>query len=265
MSQFEEMSCKVLGVILFLIICLLVVQLNGCTCYDVPPPPSDYIDEVNVGAVMKLARQAAEAGVKRFIFISSIGVLGGYTKEPFNEDMPGNPCSQYGKSKLKAENLLRELSLEDRIDIVIIRPVLVYGEGAPGNFSKLLTMIKKTPLLPFGACFNKRSFISVSNLVDFIKICVTHPKAKNEIFCISDGNDISIKEFTNAISEGLNKNIIQTPVPTFLLRFMAKLIKQDSKIEQLIGDLQVDITKAQRLLGWSPPETMRETMKKLSR
>jgi len=225
----------------------------------------DYINEVNVNGTVNLARQAAKAGVKRFIFISSIGVLGNNTTNtlPFDEHSNAAAHSQYAQSKLDAEIALLKIAKETELEVVIIRPVLVYGEGAPGNFGKLVKLVQKVPFLPFALCCNKRSFISVDNLVDLISTCIDHPKAKNEIFCISDGNDVSIREFTDGIAMGLNKKLIQLPIPVYTLRFLGEIMGKSEPIEQLVGDLQVDSSKARQLLDWNPPFTMTETLSKL--
>ena len=223
----------------------------------------NYINEVNVKGTINLAQQAVKMGVKRFVFISSIGVLGNTTFTPFNEKSPEVPHSPYAESKLQAEKGLLKIARESELEVVIIRPVLVYGRGAPGNFAKLVNLVHKVPILPFALCNNKRSFISVYNLVDFISTCVDHPKAKNEIFCISDGNDVSIRELTDGIAEGLTKKLIQLPIPMSIFKLLGKITGKSEYIEQLIGDLQVDSSKARDLLGWNPPFTMAETLRKL--
>ena len=221
----------------------------------------ELINEVNVEGTVNLARQAIENGVRRFVFISSIGVLGNCTDiEPFNELSNAAAHSPYAISKLKAEIELLALSKSSGLELVIIRPVLVYGSGAPGNFSKLVKLVKLLPFLPFALCKNKRSFISVDNLVDFISVCIVHPKAKNEIFCISDGDDLSIKDFTNNIAKGLSKNIYQLPIPVFILRLIGRLIGKSTLVEQLVGNLQVDTRKAKSVLGWTPVATMSESL-----
>jgi nucleoside-diphosphate-sugar epimerase len=224
----------------------------------------NYINEVNVKGTINLAQQAVEIGVKRFVFISSIGVLGNRTLMPFNEKSSTAPHSSYAESKLKAEIALLKIARESELEVVIIRPVLVYGPGAPGNFAKLVNLVHKLPMLPFALCKNKRSFISVDNLVDFISTCVDHPMAKNEVFCISDGNDVSIREFTDGIAKGLSKNLIQLPIPVSIFKLLGKITGKSEPIEQLIGDLQVDSRKAKKLLNWSPPLTMAETFSKLT-
>lgn len=225
----------------------------------------DYINEVNVNGTINLAQHAATIGVKRFVFISSIGVLGNSTTNllPFDEHSNGAAHSQYSQSKLDAENTLLKIAEETELEVVIIRPVLVYGLSAPGNFGKLVNLVNNVPMLPFALCKNKRSFISVDNLVDFISICIDHPKAKNEIFCISDGHDVSIREFTDGIAKGLNKRLIQLPIPVFIFKLLGKMMGKSEPIEQLIGDLQVDSTKARELLDWLPPLTMAKTLSKL--
>ena len=225
----------------------------------------DDFRDINYLGTVNFAQQAAESGVKRFIFISTIGVHGTRTtKIPFTESSNIACVSEYTKSKYNAEKELLKISSETGMEIVIIRPPLIYGNGAPGNFEKLVNLVHKLPVLPFGLCNNKRSFISVDNLVDFISVCITHPKAKNETFCISDGNDVSIKEFTDGIAKGLNKRLIQVPIPVSVFKLLGKITRKSELIEQLIGDLQVDSSKARYLLDWTPPVTMTETFSKLS-
>jgi nucleoside-diphosphate-sugar epimerase len=222
-----------------------------------------YINKVNVDGTINLALQAAANGVNTFIFMSSIGVLGNKTLSPFNESAPAAPHSPYAESKMQAERALLKIADENEMDVIIIRPVLVYGVGAPGNFAKLLKLVQKTPVLPFALCENKRSFISIDNLVHFILLCIKHPLAKNEIFCISDGTDVSIREFTDKISKGLGKTLIQIPVPIYILRILGKITGRSNLVEQLVGDLQVDSSKARKLLGWTPPVTMDQVLSKL--
>jgi nucleoside-diphosphate-sugar epimerase len=229
----------------------------------------NYIHEVNVEGTVNLALQAFNNGVKRIIFISSIGVLGNQTtnNRVFNEGSPILAQFEYtqSKAKAKAEVELLKIAKDTGLEVVIIRPVLVYGANAPGNFGKLVNIVKKLSILPFGSCKNKRSFISVDNLVDFISVCIEHPKAKNEVFCISDGQDISIKEFTDAIAKGLDKKLLQIAIPNFIFYFLGKITGKADQVVQLTGDLQVDSSKATELIGWKPPFTMGETLQNLSK
>jgi len=226
----------------------------------------NYINEVNVKGTVNLAQQAVKLGVKRFVFISSIGVLGTDTTNalPFNEQSNVSPHSEYSQTKLDAENALLKIAKETGLEVIIIRPVLVYGKGAPGNFEKLTHLVDKVPVLPFASCDNKRSFISVDNLIDFITVCIEHPKAKNEIFCISDGIDISIKEFTNEIAKGLKTRLFQFPMPNFIFNLIGRVTGRQAQIEQLVGDLQVNSNKAKNLLDWTPPFTMADTLSRLT-
>ena len=227
---------------------------------------AEEFNEVNTQGTLHLARIAASSGVKRFVFVSTIGVNGTRTlEEPFSESMETYPHNIYAKSKLNAEIGLWEIAEETGLEVVIIRPVLVYGVDAPGNFGKLVNLVNKVPMLPFALCDNKRSFISVDNLADFIATCVEHPKAKNEIFCISDGVDVSIKEFTNGIAKGLNKSLLQLPVPNFIFKVLGALTGKQDQIDQLVGDLQVDSSKARELLDWTPPFTMADTFSRLTK
>lgn len=225
----------------------------------------DYISEVNVDGTIRLALLAADSGVKRFIFISSIGVFGPQLSAPFSELSPCNPCSPYAESKFKAEQALQEISEQTDLEVVIIRPPLVYGVKAPGNFQRLVRLVQLAPLLPFGLCDNKRSVISIDNLVDFISVCIDHPDAKNDVFCVSDGVDVSIKRFTNEIAKGLGKRMPQFPIPNIIFKMFGAVTGKQDQIYQLIGDLLIDSRKAQNVLGWAPPFTMGYTLSKLER
>jgi nucleoside-diphosphate-sugar epimerase len=218
---------------------------------------------VNVNGAYNLAKQSKDAGVKRFIFISSIGVLGDGNKKPFSEETLESPHSEYAHSKLKAERALQKLSTETGLKLVIIRPVLVYGKNAPGNFGLLTKLVCKLPLTPFGLVNNKRSFISVDNLCNFILLCTSHPKAVGEVFLISDGKSVSTPVFISSIADGLDKYIYHLPVPNFILRFLGSLLGKSKQVGQLIENLEVDCAKARNLLNWTPTETMAQAMFKL--
>ena len=227
------------------------------------PKDIERIREVNVDGTLNLARQAVSNGVKRFVFVSSIGVLGSHSTRPLDEKSPTLPHSPYTATKLLAEESLLGLVKNTGMELVIIRPPLVYGVDAPGNFSKLVSLVERSALLPFGLCENKRSFIAVDNLIDFISICLTHPKAAGEVFCISDGKDVSTKNLTNQIAEGLNRKVLQLPVPVFFLRLLFRLIGKSTQFEQLFSDLQINSAKANQLLGWTPVVSMKNVLCKL--
>ncbi|KJF90576.1 NAD-dependent epimerase/dehydratase family protein [Photobacterium leiognathi] len=222
--------------------------------------------EVNTRGTLKLAEDAVNAGVRRFIFVSSIGVNGSVTKSlPFNSNSKPAPHNNYSLSKLKAEQELLELARNTGLEVVIVRPTLVYGVNAPGNFGLLTKLVKKSPVLPFGLVNNKRSFISVKNLCDLLLVCAKHESAPGHVFLASDGEPISTKEFTNAITKGLGKSVYQLPIPLWCMRFGARLVGKKSISEQLLDNLEVDSSNIFDVLGWVPPYSMEQVMSSLSK
>lgn len=221
---------------------------------------SDY-RAVNVEGTLQLAKSAVNEGVRRFIFVSSLGVNGSFTIEkPFTSFDAANPHNSYAKSKYDAELGLKKIAVETGLEVVIVRPTLVYGPNAPGNFGLLTKFIKKLSFLPFGLVNNKRDFIAVQNLADLLIVCATHPEAAGHTFLASDGKAVSIKDFTNAIAEGLNKKVIQLPIPVPLMHFVAKWLGKSIIAEQLLGNLEVDSSSTNKILGWTPPFTMEQAM-----
>lgn len=216
---------------------------------------------VNTEGTLRLAIKAAEAGVKRFVFVSSIGVNGtnSYDKV-FSHSDQAKPHNSYALSKYNAEMGLWEISKQTGLEVVIIRPTLVYGPNAPGNFGALVRLVNSLRILPFGLANNKRSFIAVQNLVDLLVTCARCPEASGHTFLASDSEKVSIKEFTNAIGEGLSKKIIQLPIPVSLMRLVGKATGKSAMIEQLYGDLQVDSSNLKEVLGWTPPLTIKQAM-----
>ncbi|MCW4442364.1 NAD-dependent epimerase/dehydratase family protein [Vibrio splendidus] len=226
--------------------------------------PDDY-HRVNTEGTLKLATKAYEAGVKRFVYVSSIGVLGSSTEGgAFDTCSSPTPLNYYAVSKYNAELGLKGISKKTGLEIVIIRPTLVYGLGAPGNFGLLSKFIKIFPILPFGLADNRRDFIAVQNLVDFLFVCASHPKANGQTFLASDGRTLSIREFTNAIAIGLGKRVVQLPVPLGFMRLLGRVLGKSSIIEQLYGDLQVDSSLQRELLGWVAPFSVEQAMTSLS-
>jgi nucleoside-diphosphate-sugar epimerase len=223
-------------------------------------------DEVNHKGTLKLAAEAANAGVKRFIFISSIGVNGAYTYEgAITENSHVNPENSYALSKYHAELALKKIMELTEMEVVIIRPPLVYGEKAPGNFSALMKLVNKLPVLPFGLVKNQRSFISVYNLIDFILICTSHAKAPGEMFLISDNELVSTKVFTNLIAKALGKKTLQLPIPIFCFKALGLAFAKKRLIEQLFGDFAIDCSKAINLLDWQPKLTMEQGLLKFTK
>lgn len=231
----------------------VVVHLAG-RAHQTGENPSQSLDlyrSVNCDASVNLLRQAAKSGVKRFIFMSSIGVIGNVSgTKPFSEDTECCPVAAYAHSKLEAEIELTKIAEETGIELVIIRPPLVYGDGAPGNFGKLSRLVSKVPILPFGAVHNRKSFISIDNLVDFIGVCITHPRAANELFVIADDDVISTKQLIDCIACSLDKSVIQLPFPVSAFRLFLKVVGKQSLSTQLFDDLEVDTSKAKSLLSW---------------
>lgn len=221
----------------------------------------DDYHKVNVEGTLHLARKAALAGVKRFVFVSSIGVHGVNTlDEPLTPSSPLMPNNDYTRSKLAAEVGLKQLSMDTGLELVIVRPTLVYGVNAPGNFGMLTKLIALAPLLPFGMINNRRDFIAVDNLKDLLLLCAEHPNAKGEVFLASDGESVSIGQFTNYIARGMKKNIIQLPIPAPLFRLVGRLIGKKKVVEQLVGNLCVDSSHVRQKLNWIPPTTTEEAM-----
>jgi nucleoside-diphosphate-sugar epimerase len=208
---------------------------------------------INVDATKNLALQAATNDVKRFIFVSSIGVNGNQTSVPFNELHAPNPQELYAIS-----NELRKIASDTGLEVVIIRPPLVYGAAAKGNFEKLAKICNYKIPLPFGAIHNQRSLIYVENLVDFIILCINHPKAANETFVISDDDDVSTSNLIRSIIEAKGKKALLIPIPQNMLYTLLKLIGKKDLYIKLCGNLQVNITKAKTLLGWKPPFSFKD-------
>lgn len=246
--------------------CVVHIAARVHVMNDCSADPLSEFRVVNVDGTINLARQAADASVKRFIFLSSIGVNGSMTLvEPFWEGLPPKPHSAYAISKLEAEHELWTLSKEVSMEMVVIRPPLVYGLRAPGNFGTLVKLVSSVPFLPFGLSKNLRSFISIDNLTDFIYSCITHRKAAGEMFLVSDGEDVSTKEFTNAIARGLDKKLYQFPMPIIVMNVITKFLGRNKQAEQIFSNLQVDSSKARAVLDWKPSESMSQAMAKLKR
>jgi nucleoside-diphosphate-sugar epimerase len=219
---------------------------------------------VNKDISLALAKQLAENGLKRFIFVSSIGVNGATTEKesPFTEKSTEKPHSPYALSKYEAEIELTKLAMELNFELVIIRPPLVYGANAPGNFGKLVQIVQKRLPLPFGAINNKRSYVSVTNLASFLVVCATHKKAANQTFLIADGLPISTTVLLKKLMQALRVKSFLLPLPSSLIRLFLSIIGKKSMAVQLLDNLEVDNSKASTQLGWSPVETMDEALQK---
>ncbi len=219
--------------------------------------------KVNVSGTLHLASQAAKAGVKRFIYISSIKVNGELTmlERPFTESDIANPQDAYSMSKFEAEQGLLLLAKETDMEIVIIRPPLVYGVGVKANFANIMRALQRGIPLPFGAIANKRSFVYVGNLVSLITCCINHPAAANQVFLVSDNYDLSTTELLHVCAMALGVRARLLPVPKKIIELFASLVGCRRLARRLCGSLQVDIRKAHSLLGWTPPYSVVDGLK----
>ena len=210
---------------------------------------------VNVDGTLRLARQAAAAGVRRFVFISSIKVNGESTEpgHAYSPDAEPAPVDAYGVSKQEAELGLRQIASESSLDVVVIRPVLVYGPGVKGNFASMLRWIQSGIPLPLASIRNRRSLVALDNLVDLVVTCVVHPKAANQTFLVSDQEDLSTPDLLRRAGEALGKPARLFSVPVATLEAVARACGRGDLAQRLCGSLQVDISKTQTLLGWTPP------------
>lgn len=235
-------------------------------CKEALDPLAEY-RRVNVQGTLNLARQSADAGVKRMVFISSIGVNGAETfRKPFGVYDEPAPHSPYAVSKHEAERGLQALAVETGIEIVIIRSPLVYGPNAPGNFGSLMSWLRRGVPLPLGAVTqNRRSLVGLDNLVDLILTCVEHPKAANQTFLVSDGEDLSTTELLQRLGKAMKRPARLLPVPAGLLAFAAQLLGKGAVAQRLLGSLQVDIGETCELLGWTPPMSVDEGLRKAAK
>ncbi|MHA3983516.1 NAD-dependent epimerase/dehydratase family protein [Acinetobacter venetianus] len=224
--------------------------------------PLQEFRKINVEGTLQLAKQALENKVKRFIFISSIGVNGSSTNgKAFSEQDVPQPHADYAVSKLEAELALQKLFEDTETELVIIRPPLVYDTHAPGNFARLLKLASTNIPLPFVGVNNKRTFVALENLVNFIECCITHPLAKNELFLIADSESLSTQQLVTYLREGMQKKKNLIYIPLFLMKLGAVCIGKSKLYEQLFESLEVDASKARTLLGWQPPLSAKSAFK----
>jgi nucleoside-diphosphate-sugar epimerase len=230
---------------------------------DVSADPLAEFRRVNVDGTISLARQAAAANVKRFVFISSIKVNGEETApgRPYTASDEPAPVDPYGISKLEAEQALRKISAETGMEVVIIRPVLVYGPGAKGNFRAMMRWVRKGVPLPFGAIHNKRSLVALGNLVDFVFTVLGHSAAANETFLVSDGEDLSTTLLLRRLAAAMDAPARLVSVPAPLISGAMRLLGMGGVARRLCQSLQVDINKNHALLGWSPPIAVDEALR----
>ena len=221
-----------------------------------------YFDEINCKLTLLLATAAAKYNVKRFLFISSIGVNGISNNSPFkNSDNP-NPTELYSVSKHKAEVGLKKIAEITGMEVVFIRPPLIYGKNAPGNFGTLLRIAKQNLPLPLGAIMNHRSFVAVDNLVDLVKVCIKHPQAAGQTFLVSDDENISTSNFLKKLIVAAGNKPMLLPIPVSILKFIASFFGKKSAVEKLSNSLTVNIEHTKKVLNWSPPISLDEGIRR---
>jgi len=231
---------------------------------DTAANPLEEFRRVNVQGTLNLARQAASAGVRRFVFVSSIKVNGEATQpgRPFTADDAPTPLDAYGVSKMEAEQGLRELAAQTGMEVVIIRPPLVYGPGVKANFVAMMRWLKRGVPLPLGAIHNQRSLVALDNLVDLLVTCLTHSAAANQTFLVSDGEDVSTTGLLRRMGQALGRPARLVPVPASWLKLAAAMVGKRDVAQRLCGSLQVDISKTRELLGWVPPVSLDEGLRR---
>ena len=233
--------------------CVVHLAARAHLLSDDASDPQLEFDRINFHATMRLVKQAADAGVQRFVYVSSIGVHGATSGDtPFTETSALVPHSFYAISKLKAEKAIQDILRGSTMEWVIVRPPLVYAADAPGNFQLLLNVVGKGFPLPFANVRNSRSMVSLTNLVDFLSCCVSHTRAAGEVFVISDGTDLSIGDIVKLLTQGMGRRTSLFGFPRVLIKTCATLVGRKNIYVQLFESLQVDSSKAQSLLGWRP-------------
>ncbi|MBC9250059.1 hypothetical protein A9179_07180 [Pseudomonas alcaligenes] len=230
---------------------------------EVAAEPLEEFRAVNLHGTLRLARAASQAGVARFIFLSSIKVNGEETAPgcPFTADDIPAPLDPYGVSKLEAEQALLELAQASGMQVVIIRPPLIYGPGVRANFRSMLRWLNAGVPLPLGGINNRRSLVALPNLLDLLSVCLKHPAAANQVFLVSDGEDLSTSELLRRLAFALHKPSRLLPVPQGALRLMAVLLGKGALGRRLCGSLQVSIDKTTARLGWVPLLSCNEALK----
>jgi UDP-glucose 4-epimerase len=217
---------------------------------------------VNVAATQTLAQQAAQTGVRRMVYLSSVKVLGESSTPgiSLSEDSPCVPCDPYAISKLEAENVLRLVGGQSGMEIVILRPPLVHGPGVGANFAALMRAVRRGIPLPLGCIRNRRSLIGVGNLASAIALCSHHQAAANQTFLVSDQHDVSTPELAQELAKAMNRSAHLLPVPVGWLKTLGNISGKSAAIDRLCGDMQIDSSKITRMLGWRPALSLQESL-----
>lgn len=234
--------------------CVVHLAARVHVMHDDAADPDAAFRATNVEGTLRLARAASQHGVRRFVFVSSIKAVaesdGG---RPLREDDPAHAEDAYGRSKREAEQALIRYGDESGLDVVIVRPPLVYGPQVRANFLRLMDGIWAGVPLPLGAVRARRSLVYVGNLADALVCCATSPDAAHQCFHVADGDDPTVSELAQIIGRHLQKTVRLVPVPVGLLRLLGRLVRRPGHVERLIGSLQVDTSRIRRVLGWNPP------------
>ena len=228
---------------------------------DVAKNPLDEYRKVNVEGTRNLAESTAKAGVKRFVYVSSVKANGEEFNQAYTELDKPNPQDDYGISKWQAEQTLHEISAKTGLGVVIIRPPLVYGAGVKGNFAQMIKVLVKGLPLPFASVQNLRSFIYVENLVDALILCAQHPAAVGQTYFVSDGEDVSTPDLLRKLSSALGKPAKLLPCSPVCMQLAGRIIGKSDQVNRLLGSLQVDTSKIRRELGWQPPFSLDEGLR----
>lgn len=246
--------------------CIIHSAARAHIMNDTVANPLEEFRKVNTFGTLNLAQQAAIAGVKRFIFVSSIKVSGESTQtgKPFRHSDKPSPEDAYGISKYEAEEGLKKIAEETGMEVVIIRPTLVYGPGVKANFLSLVNLVRKRIPLPLGLINNQRSLVAIDNLVDLIVTCIDHPNAANETFLVSDDDDVSTTELLKRIGTAFVFKPMLLPIPRWALTIPAAMLGKKSVVDRLYGSLQVDISHTKQRLNWIPPVTMGQQLAKIA-
>ena len=231
---------------------------------DVASDPLQVYRQVNVDGTLNLALQAAQAGVRRFVFVSSIKVNGEATLpgRAFSADEDPDPMDAYGLSKLEAERGLWKIAAQTGMEVVIVRPPLVYGPGVKANFASMMRWVSLGVPLPLGRIHNARSMVALDNLVDLLVTCLKHPAAVGQTFLVSDGEDVSTTELLRRTARAMGKRALLLPVPASWLEVVAALLGKRAMAQRLCDSLQINMVKTRSMLGWEPPLTLDQGLKK---
>jgi len=247
--------------------CSSVVHLAGRAhvTQDHEPDPLQAFRAANVDTTIELANRVVEAGVRRFVYLSSIKVNGEFTEagQPFTADNDPAPEDPYGVSKHEAEQSLRQIADETGMEVVIIRPPLVYGPGVKANFGSMMRWLMRGVPLPLAAVTkNRRSLVALDNLIDLIVTCLNHPAAANQTFLVSDGEDLSTADLLKRMGFALGHPARLFYMPPSILKLGAQVVNRPGIYQRLCGSLQLDIAKTQQMLGWTPPVSVDEGLRR---